>query len=99
MTACNALVQSSDVSTGNGDLRHRRTAGTAMTDVEEDIDTVLRHHHQVQDKLADEMVHMARNLKENARLAGNIVKEDTKVRPACNINARAVSNHDHNSTL
>ena len=48
--------------------------------MQEDIDTVLRHHHQVQDKLADEMVHLARNLKDSARLAGSIVKEDTKVR-------------------
>ena len=67
---------------GNGEVRQRRTGGAAAaaSDVQEDIDTVLRHHHQVQDKLADEMVHLARNLKDSARLAGSIVKDDTKVR-------------------
>ena len=56
------------------------TSGSDVTNVEEDIDTLLRHHNQMQDKLADEMVQLARNLKENARFAGRVVQDDTKVR-------------------
>ncbi len=54
-------------------LRQRKT------DPEEDFDTVLKHHNQAQAKLAEEMVHLARNMKENAKAAGRIVREDNKV--------------------
>ena len=61
-------------------MRQRHVGGVnSSSNVEEDIDTVLRHHNQMQDQLADEMVQLARNLKDNARLAGSIVKEDTHV--------------------
>ena len=67
----------------NGGPRLRKpvgaTAPSTGSNVEEDIDTVLRHHHAMQDKLADEMVHLARNLKENAKVAGRIVQDDTQV--------------------
>jgi len=58
----------------DGLRQRKRTQST-----EEDIDTVLKHHNEVQEKLAEEMVHLARNLKENARAAGRVVQEDTKV--------------------
>ena len=57
-------------------LRQRQKGGQ---DAEQDIDTVLRHHHQMQEKVAEEMVHLAKTMKENARTANRIVKDDTKV--------------------
>ena len=59
---------------------HPASSGNDVTNVEEDIDTLLRHHNQMQDKLADEMIQLARNLKDNARFAGKVVGDDTKVR-------------------
>jgi SNARE protein 1 len=58
------------------DLRQRK----GQKSTEEDIDSVLRHHNEIQEKLADEMVQLARNLKENAMVANKIVKDDTEVR-------------------
>ena len=44
---------------GNGDvgLRQRKQPN------EEDLDSVLKHHNEVQTKLAEEMVSLARNMK------------------------------------
>ena len=46
---------------------------------EEDLDSVLKHHNEVQTKLAEEMVLLARNMKENAKAANRIIKDDNKV--------------------
>lgn len=54
-------------------MRQRRTGG------EEDIDSVLQHHHQIQEKLAEEMVMLARNLKDNVSATGRIIRDDTSV--------------------
>ena len=40
---------------------------------------MLKHHNEMQEKIAEEMVHMARSMKENALTAGLIVRDDTKV--------------------
>ncbi|KAH9370753.1 hypothetical protein HPB48_016181 [Haemaphysalis longicornis] len=44
----------------------------------EDFDAVLRYHNSMQEKVAEEMVSLAQNLKQNALLAGSIVKKDTE---------------------
>ncbi|EEC15053.1 vesicle transport protein USE1, putative [Ixodes scapularis] len=44
----------------------------------EDFDAVLRYHNSMQEKIAEEMVSLAQNLKQNALLAGHIVKKDTE---------------------
>ncbi|XP_037563921.1 vesicle transport protein USE1-like isoform X1 [Dermacentor silvarum] len=44
----------------------------------EDFDAVLRYHNSMQEKIAEEMVSLAQNLKQNAVLAGHIVKKDTE---------------------
>ena len=44
-----------------------------------DVDTVIRHHAEMQERIADEMLQLARNLKENAKASGQIVREDNKV--------------------
>ncbi|XP_050400082.1 vesicle transport protein USE1 [Patella vulgata] len=54
-------------------LRHRN-----KTTDENDIDTILQHHHQMQEKLADELLNLTRNLKDNIKVSGKIVEEDTK---------------------
>ena len=59
-------------------VRHRKGAAAGST--EEDLDAVLKHHHGMQEKLAEEMVHLARNLKETARAAGKVVQQDNKVK-------------------
>ncbi|ESP05296.1 hypothetical protein LOTGIDRAFT_102889 [Lottia gigantea] len=45
---------------------------------ENDIDTILQHHHQIQEKLADELLNLTRNLKDNIKVSSKIVVEDTK---------------------
>ncbi|XP_060073200.1 vesicle transport protein USE1-like [Ylistrum balloti] len=45
---------------------------------EEDIDSLIQHHHQMQERLADEMLMLTRNLKESVKDSGRIVREDTK---------------------
>ena len=54
-------------------MRQRKQAN------EEDLDSVLKHHNEVQTKLAEEMVLLARNMKENAKAANRIIKDDNKV--------------------
>lgn len=56
-------------------------AGTSekSTNNQDDIDTLIQHHHQMQERLADEMLMLTRNLKENISNSGQIVREDTKV--------------------
>lgn len=43
------------------------------------MNAVMKHHQQMQEKFADEMVNLARSLKENVTLAGRIVREDKEV--------------------
>ena len=62
-------------------MRHRKNVegGDARSTPEEDVDTLLRHHNELQDKIAEEMLYYAHSLKENARAAGRIVQEDNRV--------------------
>ncbi|XP_064475018.1 vesicle transport protein USE1-like isoform X2 [Ornithodoros turicata] len=61
---------------GEKTLRQRTTAQGSGTG--EDFDAVLRYHHSMQEKIAEEMLSLAQNLKQNATLAGHIVKKDTE---------------------
>ncbi|XP_067664336.1 vesicle transport protein USE1-like [Haliotis asinina] len=45
---------------------------------DQDIDTVLQHHHQIQEKLAEEMLVIAQGLKHNVTVSGKIVQDDIK---------------------
>ncbi|KAK7116664.1 vesicle transport protein USE1-like [Littorina saxatilis] len=58
------------------DLRQRGLKG-GSTDAS-DIDSLLQHHHRIQERLADEMLAHARALKQNVTSAGQVVREDTK---------------------
>ena len=44
-----------------------------------DIDDLVKYHHSIQEKIADHMLDLTRSLKEQASLAGKIVKQDTEV--------------------
>ena len=58
-------------------VRQRKT--DAGSDSPEDLDAMIKYHNQQQEKVAEEMVHLAKSMKENAMTAGRIVREDTKV--------------------
>ena len=44
-----------------------------------ELDAVLQQHHVLQEKLAEDMLHLARNLKNNTMAAQNIIKQDNQV--------------------
>lgn len=44
-----------------------------------ELEAVLQHHHNLQEKLADDMLNLARNLKNNSLAAQNIIKQDNQV--------------------
>uniref|UniRef100_A0A8C1T6Z7 Vesicle transport protein USE1 n=1 Tax=Cyprinus carpio TaxID=7962 RepID=A0A8C1T6Z7_CYPCA len=43
-----------------------------------ELDAILQHHHNLQEKLADDMLNLARNLKNNTLAAQNIIKQDNQ---------------------
>uniref|UniRef100_V5HVW3 Vesicle transport protein USE1 n=1 Tax=Ixodes ricinus TaxID=34613 RepID=V5HVW3_IXORI len=59
-------------------VRQRTPAQPTKGTAGEDFDAVLRYHNSMQEKIAEEMVSLAQNLKQNALLAGHIVKKDTE---------------------
>lgn len=44
-----------------------------------ELEAVLQHHHNLQEKLAEDMLNLARNLKNNTLAAQNIIKQDNQV--------------------
>lgn len=59
-------------------VRQRTSAlagGEAVND-DRDVDELIRHHAEMQERIAEEMVQLARNLKENVQASGRIVRED-----------------------
>jgi len=57
-------------------LRQRKVSKVSSG---EDLDILLRHHHAMQEKIAEDMLSLARNLKEQSHLASTIIKRDTEV--------------------
>ncbi|KAK1152492.1 vesicle transport protein USE1-like [Acipenser oxyrinchus oxyrinchus] len=72
------LGTTSNTGAGDGELRNRR--GTALEERQSatELDTVLQHHHNIQEKLAEEMLSLARNLKNNSLAAQNVIKLDNQ---------------------
>ncbi|MGH0168653.1 UNVERIFIED_CONTAM: hypothetical protein FKN15_001097 [Acipenser sinensis] len=66
--------------TGAGDAEMRNRRGTALDERQSatELDTVLQHHHNIQEKLAEEMLSLARNLKNNSLAAQNVIKLDNQ---------------------
>ncbi|CAN0326478.1 unnamed protein product [Lampetra planeri] len=56
----------------------RCSAGSVTDNQPADIDAVLQHHNNMQEKLADEMLLLARNLKNTSLIAHNIIQQDNK---------------------
>ncbi|CAJ1060613.1 vesicle transport protein USE1 [Xyrichtys novacula] len=67
--------------TGKGssetELRNRRGFVDERQSAAE-LEAVLQHHHNLQEKLADDMLNLARNLKNNTLAAQNIIKQDNQ---------------------
>ncbi|XP_031138247.1 vesicle transport protein USE1-like [Sander lucioperca] len=61
------------------DLRNRRGLPLDERQSAAELEAVLQHHHNLQEKLAEDMLHLARNLKNNTLAAQNIIKQDNQV--------------------
>uniref|UniRef100_A0A672HFC1 Vesicle transport protein USE1 n=1 Tax=Salarias fasciatus TaxID=181472 RepID=A0A672HFC1_SALFA len=68
----------STVSAPDTDLRQRRCLPLDERQSAAELDAVLQHHHNLQEKLADDMLNLARNLKNNTLAAQNIIKQDNQ---------------------
>ncbi|XP_072100167.1 vesicle transport protein USE1 [Mobula birostris] len=62
---------------GVTELRKRSGMGDEKQSASE-MDTLLHHHHNVQERLAEEMLNLARNLKNNTLAAQNVIKKDNQ---------------------
>lgn len=45
----------------------------------DDLDALMKYHHSMQEKIADDMLSLTKNLKEQTLLASNIITKDIKV--------------------
>ncbi|XP_032233887.1 vesicle transport protein USE1 [Nematostella vectensis] len=62
-----------------GGVRNRRAGNTDNEGKEESIDAVLQYHQNMQEKIAEEMVLMAQNMKHTSMMAQNIIHKDKQV--------------------
>jgi hypothetical protein len=62
----------------DGTRQRKRQSSTG-----EDLDVLLKYHHSMQEKIADDMLSLARNLKEQTLLANTIIRKDVKVNIKC----------------
>uniref|UniRef100_A0A3B5JXH5 Vesicle transport protein USE1 n=1 Tax=Takifugu rubripes TaxID=31033 RepID=A0A3B5JXH5_TAKRU len=60
------------------DLRNRRGLPLDERQSAAELEAVLQHHHNLQEKLAEDMLNLARNLKNNTLAAQNIIKQDNQ---------------------
>ena len=58
-------------------LRRRNPVNNEMNN--DDVDVVLKYHQNLQEKVAEEMVSLAQNLKHNCTVSNQIIKKDTEV--------------------
>ncbi|XP_055947593.1 vesicle transport protein USE1-like [Argiope bruennichi] len=68
------LLGKSDDSGFDG-MRLRKTSSSVPQD---DFDAVMQYHNSMQEKVAQEMMSLVQNLKQNSLLAGHIIKKDTE---------------------
>lgn len=50
---------------------------------QDDFDAVMQYHNSMQEKVAQEMMSLVQNLKQNSLLAGHIIRKDTDVSFFC----------------
>lgn len=60
------------------ELRNRRGLPVDERQSAAELDAVLQHHHNLQEKLAEDMLNLARNLKNNTLAAQNIIRQDNQ---------------------
>ncbi|XP_034035734.1 LOW QUALITY PROTEIN: vesicle transport protein USE1 [Thalassophryne amazonica] len=60
------------------DLRNRRGVPLDERQSAAELDAVLQHHHNLQEKIAEDMLNLARNLKNNTLAVQNIIKQDNQ---------------------
>lgn len=60
------------------DLRNRKGLALDERQSAAELDAVLQQHHNLQEKLAEDMLNLARNLKNNTLAAQNIIKQDNQ---------------------
>ncbi|XP_072038447.1 vesicle transport protein USE1-like [Amphiura filiformis] len=71
------LLGEDDSSPVENGIRHRRKHDE-MGSSTEDLDAVMQHHHNIQEKLAEDMLSLTRSLKHNTVVAGNIIQDDNR---------------------
>ncbi|KAM8962369.1 vesicle transport protein USE1 isoform 1-T1 [Pelodytes ibericus] len=66
--------------TDTGEFYPRRRKGSTSDDKQSaaELDAVLQHHHNMQEKLAEEMLRLTQNLKNNTLAAQNVIKQDNQ---------------------
>lgn len=52
---------------------------TSNSSSQEDIDSLLKYHQNMQEKVAENMVMLTKSLKEQSQIASTIIKGDTEV--------------------
>uniref|UniRef100_H3A4Z8 Vesicle transport protein USE1 n=3 Tax=Latimeria chalumnae TaxID=7897 RepID=H3A4Z8_LATCH len=62
----------------DANLRRRKSGMSNERQSGSDLDAVLQHHHNLQEKLAEEMLSLARNLKNNTLVTQNVIKQDNQ---------------------
>ncbi|XP_061682330.1 vesicle transport protein USE1 [Syngnathoides biaculeatus] len=60
------------------DLRNRRGLPLDEHQSAAELDTILQHQHNLQEKIAEDMLNLARNLKNNTLAAQSIIKQDNQ---------------------
>nr|XP_057930364.1 vesicle transport protein USE1 [Doryrhamphus excisus] len=60
------------------DLRHRRGLPLDERQSAAELDAILQHQHNLQEKIAEDMLNLARNLKNNTLAAQSIIKQDNQ---------------------
>uniref|UniRef100_A0AAQ4P5P8 Vesicle transport protein USE1 n=1 Tax=Gasterosteus aculeatus aculeatus TaxID=481459 RepID=A0AAQ4P5P8_GASAC len=66
------------VGTLETDLRNRKGLPVDERQSAAELEAVMQHHHNLQEKLAEDMLNLARNLKNNTLAAQNIIKQDNQ---------------------
>lgn len=64
-----------------GDLRKRATAAKGGSSA--DMNQAMKHHVNMQEKIAEDMLALTRNLKEQTQTANKIIRKDTDVSVEC----------------
>ncbi|KAM9329136.1 LOW QUALITY PROTEIN: vesicle transport protein USE1 [Gastrophryne carolinensis] len=74
------LLEKFCVFSNSGDIYPRKRKGSISDDKQSaaELDAVLQHHHNMQEKLAEEMLRLTQNLKSNTLAAQNVIKQDNQ---------------------